>query len=133
FFCLGTFTAAAKNPPVDLQVARELPFHFVAYGDTRFTDPSDRKASNAAVRRALVQAIDAERPVFVSITGDISFNGDNGHDWEVWDEETAIWRQHKIWVYPTLGNHDLKGNLQLALENYFARFPELQGSRYYSV
>lgn len=134
FLCLGTVvTAAAKNPPVDLQLPLDVPFHLVAYGDTRFTDPSDRKASNAAVRRALVQAIDAEHPAFVSITGDISFHGDNGRDWKVWDEETAIWRQHKISVFPTLGNHDLTGNLPLALENYFARFPELKGSRYYSV
>lgn len=134
FLCLGTLiTSAVTNPPVDLQVHLDVPFHFVAYGDTRFTDPHDTKASNAAVRRALVRAIDAEHPAFISVTGDISFKGDQDNDWKVWDEETAIWRQHKIAVYPTLGNHDLTGNLQLALANYSARFPDLKGSRYYSV
>jgi hypothetical protein len=36
-------------------------------------------------------------------------------------------------VYPALGNHDLRGNVSVALGNYFTRFPYLQQSRYYSV
>ena len=36
-------------------------------------------------------------------------------------------------VFPALGNHDLKGNQELALSNYFERFPQLKGSRYYDV
>jgi len=132
--CLGTLLSAAVNkPPVNLQIHLDVPFHFVVYGDTRFTDSRDTRAANAAVRRALVQAIDVDHPAFISITGDIAYNGDRDNDWKVWDEETAIWRQHQIPVYPALGNHDLNGNLQLALANYSARFPQLKGSRYYSV
>jgi hypothetical protein len=36
-------------------------------------------------------------------------------------------------VLPALGNHDLKGDVNIALANYFARFPELKNNRYYSV
>jgi len=121
------------STPVDLQLQVSVPFRFVAYGDTRFTDPHDTDASNPAVRRTLVQAIADVHPAFISIGGDISYNGYNPNDWKIWDSETAIWREHKIPVYPALGNHDLHGDEKIALANYFARFPELRNSRYYSV
>ena len=122
---------AAK--PVALNLKVSVPFRFVAYGDTRFTDPRDTEASNPKVRRALVQAIAETHPAFISIGGDISYNGNDVNDWKVWDSETAVWRDGKIPLYPALGNHDLHGNQQVALANYFARFPELNNSRYYSV
>ena len=80
-----------------------------------------------------IAAIDKENPAFISIGGDIVYDGENSKDWQVWDSETAVWREHKIPVYPAIGNHDLKGNVQSALDNYFARFPEIQQSRFYSV
>jgi acid phosphatase type 7 len=125
-------SASAENH-VALELKVPPAFRFVAFGDTRFHDPSDTEAANAAVRRALVAAIDKENPAFVSIGGDVVYAGENPQDWQVWDSETAIWREHKIPVYPAIGNHDLKGNLHTALSNYFARFPELQESRFYSV
>jgi Icc-related predicted phosphoesterase len=123
----------SAEKPVALRLQVSVPFHFVAYGDTRFTDPRDTEASNPEVRRALVQAIAETRPAFISIGGDISYNGNDPKDWKIWDSETAVWRDEKIPVYPALGNHDLHGNQQTALTNYFARFPELNNSRYYSV
>jgi len=125
-------TAAPANH-VALELNVPASFHFVAFGDTRFHDPADTEAANDAVRRALVAAIDQEHPAFVSIGGDIVYAGENPKDWQVWDSETAVWRQHKIPLYPALGNHDLKGNEQTALANYFARFPSLNESRFYSV
>jgi Icc-related predicted phosphoesterase len=123
----------AQSQPVDLQAKISVPFRFVAYGDTRFTDPNDTEASNPPVRRALVQAIDAAHPAFVSIGGDIAYNGNDPNDWKTWDEETSAWRQHNIAVYPALGNHDLHGDQKIALSNYFHRFPDLHENRYYSV
>jgi Icc-related predicted phosphoesterase len=119
--------------PVDLQLHVSTPFRFVAYGDTRFTDPHDTEASNPAVRRTLVQAIADAHPAFISIGGDISYNGYNGNDWKIWDSETSVWREEKISIFPALGNHDLHGDQKVALANYFERFPELKNSRYYSV
>ena len=119
--------------PVDLQLQVSAPFRFVAYGDTRFTDPHDTEASNPAVRSTLVQAIADLHPAFISIGGDISYNGYNSNDWKIWDNETSVWREDKIPIYPALGNHDLHGDQKIALANYFARFPELKNSRYYSV
>jgi acid phosphatase type 7 len=126
-------TPATPTHPVALELKVPTEFRFVAFGDTRFHDPLDTQPANPAVRKALVAAIDQEHPQFVSIGGDIVYSGDNANDWAVWDTETKTWRDHSIPVYPALGNHDLKGNLNTALGNYFARFPQLDNSRFYSV
>jgi acid phosphatase type 7 len=125
-------TLLAENH-VALELKVPASFRFVAFGDTRFHDPKDTEPANGAIRQALVAAIDKEKPAFVSIGGDIVYNGYDAKDWQVWDTETAVWREHQIPVYPAIGNHDLHGNLQTALSNYFMRFPELKESRYYSV
>lgn len=118
---------------VDLKLDLKTPFRFVAYGDTRFHDPEDTEAANPAVRVALVQAIADQNLAFICFTGDIVYNGYDLADWKTWDTETSVWRSKRIPVYPALGNHDLHGSEQLALGNYFQRFPGLKNSRYYSV
>jgi len=125
--------AAPQTEPVELQLQVSTPFHFVAYGDSRFHDPKDTGAANPAVRQALVKAIAETNPAFISFGGDIVYNGYDKDDWKVWDSETAVWREKKIPVYPALGNHDLHGDEKVALANYFQRFPDLKNSVYYSV
>jgi acid phosphatase type 7 len=124
---------ATAPSPVDLQLEASVPFRFVAYGDTRFHDPTDTDAANPPVRQALVKAIAEVNPAFICFTGDIVYNGYDANDWKVWDDETSIWRDKKIPVYAALGNHDLHGDEKIALGNYFQRFPDLKNSRYYSV
>jgi predicted phosphodiesterase len=124
---------ASQAEPVDLQLQVSTPFHFVACGDSRFHDPKDREAADPDVRQTLVQAFARSNPAFISFGGDIVYNGDDTDDWKVWDSETAVWREKKIPVYPTLGNHELHGNENVALDNYFLRFPDLKNSLYYSV
>jgi Icc-related predicted phosphoesterase len=117
----------------DLQLNLSVPFRFVAYGDSRFHDPTDTDAANPPVRIALVRAVAAVNPAFICFTGDLVYNGNDKNDWKVWDNETSIWREKNIPVYPTLGNHELHGDESVALGNYFQRFPELKNSRNYSV
>ena len=128
-----TKNSAAQTVAANLQSKISTPFTFVAYGDTRFHDPTDTEAANPAARRALVAAIARANPAFICFTGDIVYNGHDANDWKTWDSETSIFREQRIPVYPALGNHDLHGNLQIALGNYFQRFPDLMQSRYYSV
>lgn len=128
-----TKKSSQETSTVDLKLDVKTPFRFVAYGDTRFHDPTDFEAANPPVRIALVQAIADVNPAFVCFTGDIVYNGNDANDWKVWDTETSIWRDKKIPIYPALGNHDLHGNEKIALGNYFQRFPDLNNSRYYSV
>src|SRR5215813_4228297 len=86
---------SSPTQPIALELHVSVPFSFVAYGDTRFTDPRDTEASNPRARRALVQAIADAHPAFISIGGDISYNGNNENDWKIWDSETTIWRENK--------------------------------------
>jgi Icc-related predicted phosphoesterase len=125
--------SSAQTAPVDLRVDVKGPLRFVAYGDTRFHDPTDTEPANPSVRVALVQAIADVNPAFICFTGDIVYNGNDANDWKVWDSETSIWREKKIPVYPALGNNDLHGDENIALGNYFQHFPDLKNSRYYSV
>jgi Icc-related predicted phosphoesterase len=127
----GPATLLAQTP-VELQPSLKTPFTFVAYGDSRFHDPKDFEAANPPVRQALVNAIAAVHPAFITFTGDIVYNGNDANDWKVWDSETAPFRDNHIPVYPALGNHDLHGEKD-ALVNYFQRFPDLKGNRFYSV
>jgi len=129
----GCTKKPSERQPVDLKLNVSVPFRFVAYGDTRFHDPTDTEAANPAVRVALVRAIADVNPAFVCFTGDIVYNGFDANDWKTWDSETSIWRDKNIPVFPALGNHDLHGDQKIALSNYFQRFPALNNSRYYSV
>ncbi len=132
--CTHSNSQTSSPPqPVELRLQVSTPFHFVVYGDARFHDPKDTEAANPPVRQALVQAIAQTNPAFISFGGDIVYNGYDKDDWKVWDSETAAWREKQIPVYPAFGNHDLHGNEKIALANYFERFPDLKGSRYYSV
>jgi acid phosphatase type 7 len=133
FVCFLAGVTLAQTRPADLQLKLSKQIHFIAYGDTRFTDPADTKAANPEVRRELVKAIANAHPDFVTFGGDITYNGNDPRDWRVYDQETAIWRKQHIRVYPALGNHDLHGDLNVSLENYFKRFPALHHSLYYSV
>jgi Icc-related predicted phosphoesterase len=134
FVCLLAEVAlAAQTQPAHLELSHSNRVHFVAYGDTRFTDPADTNAANPEARRELVKAIANAHPDFVTFGGDIAYNGNDPNDWKVYDSETAIWRENHIRVYPALGNHDLHGDLKVSLANYFERYPELKDSLYYSV
>jgi 3',5'-cyclic AMP phosphodiesterase CpdA len=140
FFVAATLLALAcctkkssAQASVDLQIDVKAPVRFVVYGDTRFHDPKDTEDANPEVRVALVQAIAEANPAFVCFTGDIVYNGYDADDWKVWDRDTSVWRDKKIPIYPTLGNHDLHGSEKAALGNYFQRFPDLKNSRYYSL
>ncbi len=120
-----TFTVASVRPGTDLTL--------VAYGDCRFTSPSNTKDTNPRVRKFLVDQIAAVKPNAIFITGDLPFNGSNPDDWAVFRSETAAWRTEGLRLYPTLGNHEVRGDWDLGLQNYFANFPQLQGYAYYSV
>ena len=108
-------------------------FSFIVYGDMRFTNPKDTWNTDPARRVALVRRIAHEHPNLLLLTGDLVLRGERFSDWEVFDQETQPWRDAGIPVFPTLGNHDLDGSVELALQNYFRRFPALNGWRWYSL
>ncbi len=105
----------------------------VAYGDTRFTATKDDADTSPRVRKYLVRQIAREKPDAIFMTGDLPFNGADAADWQVYREETAAWSAGHLRVYPTLGNHDVKGGWDEGVRNFRSTFPELKGYLYYSV
>jgi len=139
-FNAGSGSAIAQVPvssdPIaqiaDLRGRRSMVF--VAYGDMRFTDPAETDASHSWERQALVSRIADERPSALFLNGDIPWHGGNVDDYRVFAEETSVWRDAHIAVFPALGNHEFSQcEESQCLENWWNAFPALRGRRWYSV
>ena len=76
-----TFTVSAKDIPPH--------WSLIAYGDMRFTDPSNESVTNPYARRALVARIASEHPDAVMLSGDVPYDGANVDDYAVFHSETA--------------------------------------------
>jgi hypothetical protein len=113
----------------------ELPAQpvFIAYGDQRFTDPSNVTATNPRVRQWLVKQIAAEKPAALVLNGDVPLAGDVKNDYAVFKDEAKPWRDARLHVFPALGNHEFHGDPQNALENWWSCFPEMRNRRWYSA
>lgn len=110
------------------------PFVFIVYGDMRFTDTTETEASAPGPRRALVEKVAAEHPGALLLTGDVPWHGGTQDDYRVYRDETAVWRERTITVYPVLGNHEFaQCQEEACLENWWSAFPQLRGQRWYSV
>ena len=112
----------------------QIPKHWtiIAYGDMRFTDPSNHEVTNPEARRALVTKIAAEHPDALLLSGDLPYNGATANDYVVYHSETAAWSDEKLRVFPALGNHELHGDEIKQPNNWWNTFPELKGRRWYS-
>lgn len=109
------------------------PLTIIAYGDIRFTDPSNRTATNPGVRQALVTRIAKENPDAVLLTGDVPWRG-LANDYSIYRTETQAWRNAQLRIYPALGNHEFADcEPERCLANWWQTFPELRGHRWYSV
>ncbi len=143
-------TSLAQNHAADLPTANLLsqpgptfqvsdsdmhsPATFIAYGDMRFTDPSNTTSTDPRVRKWLVDKIAAEHPDAVLLNGDVPLNGNDTNDYAVYHAETGPWRDARLHVYPALGNHEFHGpNPQQCLENWWNAFPEMRNRRWYSA
>src|ERR1022692_1277918 len=128
----GAATAAEPTfsvPDKDLPV----PLVMVAYGDTRFTDTHETVASQPEVRRALIARIAALQPAAIFINGDIPWHG-IPEDYAVYRDETSVWRDEHLRVYPVLGNQEFFPCAeQQCLGYWWDAFPELHSRRWYSV
>ncbi len=62
-----TFIVDRNKPPKHWTI--------IAYGDMRFTDPANVKATNPKVRRWLVDKLASEHPDAVLLSGDVPWHG----------------------------------------------------------
>jgi hypothetical protein len=121
--------------PLIRVAAAELPAApvIIAYGDMRFTDPSNITSTDPKARRWLVNHIAVEKPDLVLLSGDVPLDGGQVTDYAVYHEETTAWRIAHLRISPALGNHEFHGGDQLCLENWWKEFPKLRGHRWYSI
>ena len=129
---LCSFSVLAADFEVKQAELKE-PVTIVAYGDMRFTDPSNTSATNPKVRRWLVDKIGMEHPTAILLSGDVPWHGAEANDYKVFTVETQVWRANHLRVYPALGNHELNGGQRECLQNWWNAFPWLLGRRWYSV
>ena len=113
--------------------ALTTPIVMIAYGDMRFTNPTETSASSPAARRALIAKVAAEHPQAIFLNGDIPLRGTSA-DYDVYRSETELWREQQLRIYPALGNHEFsKCDPAQCLEYWWSAFPELRDRRWYSV
>ena len=122
-------TATLKFP----QFSGAKTIHMVAYGDCRFTDPSVTTGTNPRVRKWLVEQIGREHPQVLLMTGDTPYTGGKSADWQVFDDETAPWREEHILQLATTGNHEAYGDKEQGIKNYLDHFPAIERHRFYSA
>jgi hypothetical protein len=140
-FACSLLATASAEPPEKIDVnptftitkyAPGSPIHMVGYGDMRFTDPKVKMGTNPRVRKWLAQRVGEENPEVLMLTGDMPYVGASDTDWQVFRDETALWRKNQVLQLPTIGNHEVRGG-QKGIANYLQNFPGLKGHRYYSV
>jgi hypothetical protein len=106
---------------------------FVAYGDTRFTNPAVTDGTDPRIRKWLAERVAGEHPAVLLLTGDTPYTGAKVADWQDFREETVAWRTNRILVLPATGNHEIYGGAKQGIANYLQNFPEIAGRRYYSA
>ena len=109
------------------------PLTLIAYGDQRFTDPSNTRQTDPRMRQWLVNRIAEEHPAAIIMNGDVPLAGDVANDYTVFQAETNAWQDQHLRVFPSLGNHEFHGDPFKDLENWWSAFPELRNRRWYSA
>jgi hypothetical protein len=129
---LAVVTVVAGMP--GLRAQREGSTTIIAYGDTRFTDPSNTSAASPQARHALVARIADEKPDAIVISGDLPWHGGTKADYDVFRAETEVWRERHLRILPALGNHEFaQCEAAVCLEHWWTAFPELRGKRWYAA
>lgn len=90
------------------------------------------RESNPRERERILRRIGEVSPDFVALLGDLVFRGSSASDWKDFDRLAAPLARERIPMFPILGNHEYWVSSRLALPNYFSRFPQIQGRRWYA-
>lgn len=102
-------------------------------GDTQLTSHWEfwREVNEDKTTKLLEEIIRRE-PVFMINLGDLVTRGSSMKHWEFFDKVHTSLIEHKIPLFPVLGNHNYYGDNRVALQNYFSRFRYLKNQKWYS-
>lgn len=107
--------------------------HFIIVGDTRGKSPLEFWIEKTGkIRSDIIGEIVKQEPAFVINLGDFVLRGGSNRAWMEFDDLHAELREKRIPYFPILGNHEIQGDVEAGLHNYFTRFPYLDHQRWYS-
>ncbi|MBK6686597.1 MAG: metallophosphoesterase [Deltaproteobacteria bacterium] len=132
---LACLVGCASGPVVPHATPRSIPgepLTFAICGDMR-SDQGPEPGAPPSPQGQLFAELVRRRPAFVLNTGDLVTRGDRAEDWRIFDAWTAGLRSARIPYLPLLGNHEYYGKNDVALAEYWARFPELERAKWYSL
>jgi 3',5'-cyclic AMP phosphodiesterase CpdA len=131
---VGAAARAGSGPSFVIGAAALRPAPMlIAFGDSRFTEPTNVIATNPMARGALIARLAEEQPDAMLITGDLVWHGDPD-DYRAYLAETEAWRTKQLRVFPALGNHEFQRCEEAeCLRNWWRAFPGLEGHRWYSA
>lgn len=106
----------------------------ILVGDTQRTSFAEFwREQNDPERIRILASAAREDPRALILLGDLVFQGDSRRQWSNFNEAASPIRMKGIPVFPLLGNHDHFGNSNEGRELFFAQFPHLRKSQWYSV
>jgi 3',5'-cyclic AMP phosphodiesterase CpdA len=107
---------------------------FAILGDLQPTSPLERwRESNPQERRQIVREVARDRPDFVAALGDMVFCGSLDSQWRELERVCEPLLEADVPVFPILGNHEYWVLGRRSLARFDARFPHLEGRRFYEV
>jgi hypothetical protein len=107
---------------------------FAILGDLQPTSPLERwRESNPQERRRVVGEIARDAPDFVAALGDMVFCGSLDSQWRDLERVCAPLFDSRVPVFPILGNHEYWILGRRSLARFDARFPHLEGRRWYEL
>jgi 3',5'-cyclic AMP phosphodiesterase CpdA len=107
---------------------------FAILGDLQPTSALERwRESNPQERRRVVREIARDRPDFVAALGDMVFCGSLDSQWRDLERVCEPLLEASVPVFPILGNHEYWVLGRRSLARFDARFPHLEGRRFYEV
>jgi hypothetical protein len=140
-FCVGLLALAAgcvdKATPVAF--ADPIgPYHegarLVVVGDLQRTSFLEFwREQNDPERAIVVNAIAAEHPDLVAITGDCVFDGSSDAQWRAFDDLMAPVHSRHIPVVAAFGNHEYWAGPAPAASHFFPRFPLDGNAHFFTV
>jgi len=136
-------SAVTVNFPNNLLVSKAVgsyePWHFIALGDTRNWWPDDTNI----LREVILDDVFISNPnlEFILHTGDMTNNGGEQRDWDLYYEDIDLHVENNVTFYYTVGNHETYtyplpdgsyGPPELNFSTYMANVEMPGNERYYS-
>ncbi len=90
------------------------------------------RENNKAETPLLLAEIARQKPACVINLGDLVFCGSSQKQWKFFDRAHQPFLEDNIPYFPLPGNHEYWCSPKKTFKNYFARFPHLEGKKWYS-